>query len=214
MTLPVKLRDIFASEVTRPIAPVVWFHETSPDKLQAEVDEYIITGGWPEGERRRRVPNGIHEQAVKLLTAIAQELDRKDRVDLPVAWISGFYGSGKSSFAKLLGLALDRTALPGGRSLAAALLDRDTSPRRQELRDAWDRLLAKIEPMAVVFDLGACPGQRARPLRRRPPAPGPPEVLQQGRDRRRLRARPRARRQVRPLPRGRPAGARQALVRG
>jgi hypothetical protein len=154
MTLPAKLRDIFASDVTRAIAPIVWFHETSPEKLQAEVSEYIITGGWPEGERRRRVPNGIHEQAVKLLTAIAQELDRKDRVDLPVAWISGFYGSGKSSFAKLLGLALDRTALPGGRSLAAALLDRDTSPRRQELRDAWDRLLAKVEPMAVVFDLG------------------------------------------------------------
>ena len=154
MTLPAKLRDIFFLDVTRPIAPVVWFHETSPDRLKAEVDEYIITGGWPDGERRRRIPNGIHEQAVKLLTAIAQELERKDRVDLPVAWISGFYGSGKSSFAKLFGLALDRTKLSDGRSLAEALLARDTSPKRKELRDAWDRLLAKIEPMAVVFDLG------------------------------------------------------------
>lgn len=154
MTLPAKLRDIFFSRVTRDIAPVVWFHETSPDKLKAEVDEYIITGGWTDGERRDRVPNGIHEQAVKLLNAISQELDRKDRVDLPVAWISGFYGSGKSSFAKLFGLALNRTELPGGGSLAEALLARDTSPKRQELRDAWERLLAKIEPMAVVFDVG------------------------------------------------------------
>lgn len=154
MTLPAKLRDIFFAEVTRPIAPVVWFHEQSPERLKAEVDEYIITGGWPDGERRRRVPNGIHEQAVKLLSAIANELDRKDRVDLPVVWISGFYGSGKSSFAKLFGLALDGTKLPDGGSLAQALLARDTSPRRGELRAAWDRLLAKIEPMAVVFDLG------------------------------------------------------------
>jgi hypothetical protein len=154
MTLPAKLRDIFASKVTRDIAPIVWFHETSPDKLKAEVDEYIITGGWTDGERRRRLPNGIHEQAVKLLTTIADELDRKDRVDLPTVWISGFYGSGKSSFAKLLGLALDGVALPGGGSLAEALLERDTSPRRQELRDAWNHLRAKIEPMAVVLDVG------------------------------------------------------------
>jgi hypothetical protein len=51
MTLPAKLRDIFFAEVTRPIAPVVWFHEQSPERLKAEVDEYIITGGWPDGER-------------------------------------------------------------------------------------------------------------------------------------------------------------------
>lgn len=155
MTLPATLRDLFASKVTRPIAPVVWFHETSPEKLKAEVDEYIITGGWPEGDpRRERVPNGIHEQYVKLLTGISAELARPGGVDLPVAWISGFYGSGKSSFAKLLGLALGGVALPKGRSLADALLDRDTSPRAPELRAAWDKLLAKIEPLSVVFDIG------------------------------------------------------------
>ncbi|MBL9099429.1 MAG: BREX system P-loop protein BrxC [Myxococcales bacterium] len=154
MTLPAKLRDIFFSRVTRDIAPVVWFHEKSPDKLKAEVEEYIITGGWNDGERRRRLPNGIHEQAVRLLRAISDELDRKDRVDLPVVWISGFYGSGKSSFAKLLGYALDGVALPGGGSLAEALLERDTSPRRQELRDAWNNLRAKIDPLAVVLDVG------------------------------------------------------------
>ena len=155
MTLPRTLRELFASNVTRPIAPVVWFHELSPEKLQAEVDEYIITGGWPEGDpRRTRVPNGIHEQYVKLLTGISAELARPGGVDLPVAWISGFYGSGKSSFAKLLGLALGGVALPGGRSLADALLARDTSPRAAELRAAWDQLLARIEPLAVVFDIG------------------------------------------------------------
>lgn len=155
MTLPATLRELFASNVTRPIAPVVWFHEISPDKLKAEVDEYIITGGWPEGDpRKTRVPNGIHEQYVKLLTGITAELARPGGVDLPVAWISGFYGSGKSSFAKLLGLALGRVELPGGRSLSEALLARDTSPRAPELRAAWDKLLAKIEPLAVVFDIG------------------------------------------------------------
>lgn len=149
------IRDLFRSNVTRDIPPVVYFHEQSPEKLATEVAEYIITGGWPEGSlNHRRVPNGIHEQYVHLLTSITAELGKSGGPDLPNVWISGFYGSGKSSFAKLLGLALDGVALPDKRSLADALLKRDTSPGAAQLRAAWDALKAKVEPMAVVFDIG------------------------------------------------------------
>ena len=150
-----RIRDLFVSDVTRDIPPVVYFHEQSPEKLADEVSEYIITGGWPEGHpNHRRVPNGIHEQYVRLLTAITAELDKRGGPELPNAWISGFYGSGKSSFAKLLGLSLDGVALPDGRSLVEALLSRDTSPRAAELRQAWAALRQKIDPIAVVFDVG------------------------------------------------------------
>jgi hypothetical protein len=149
------IRDLFLSDVTRDIPPVVYFHEQGPDKLADEVSEYIITGGWPEGHpNHRRVPSGIHEQYVRLLTNIATELDRAGGPELPNVWVSGFYGSGKSSFAKLLGLALDGVALPGGGSLAEAWLQRDTSPRSAELREAWRALRQKIDPLAVVFDIG------------------------------------------------------------
>lgn len=149
------IRELFQSDVTRDIAPVVYFHEQAPDKLAAEVAEYIITGGWPESHpNHRRVPSGIHEQYVQLLRALAAELDRPGGPDLPNVWISGFYGSGKSSFAKLLGLALDGGALPDGRSLAEAWLARDTSPKAAELRAAWHALRQKVEPIAVVFDIG------------------------------------------------------------
>jgi hypothetical protein len=151
----VKIRDLFLSNVTRDIPPVVYFHEQSPEKLASEVSEYIITGGWPEGHpNHRRVPDGIHEQYVRLLRAVAAELDKPGGPELPNAWVSGFYGSGKSIFAKLLGLALDGVALPGGTSLAEALLRRDVSPRAAELRDAWHALRQKVDPLAVVFDIG------------------------------------------------------------
>jgi hypothetical protein len=151
------IRDLFASDVTRPIPPVVYFHEQSPKKLADEVSEYIITGGWPSTHpNHRRVPDGIHEQYVRLLRAITAELDRDGGPDLPTAWISGFYGSGKSSFAKLLGLALDGVAVEGGGSMSEAWLRRDTSPKQQELRDAWTALRQKIDPIAAVFDVGAC----------------------------------------------------------
>ena len=149
------IRDLFHFDVTRDIPPVVYFHEQSPAKLADEVSEYIITGGWPEGHpNRRRVPDGIHEQYVRLLRRMAAELDRPGGPELPNAWISGFYGSGKSIFAKLLGLALDGTSLPDGTALSEALLRRDTSPRSHELREAWKELRQRVDPLAVVFDIG------------------------------------------------------------
>lgn len=149
------IRELFVSNVTRDIPPVVYFHEQSAPKLAAEVSEYIMTGGWPENHpNHRRVPSGIHEQYVRLLSGIAAELDRPGGPDLPNAWISGFYGSGKSSFAKLLGLALDGAVLPDGTLLSEAWLRRNTSPNASDLERAWRALREKIDPLAVVFDVG------------------------------------------------------------
>jgi hypothetical protein len=149
------IRELFDADVTRDIPPVVYFHEQGPARLATEVSEYIITGGYPETDpRSRRVRSGIHEEFVHLLRGLHQELLKKGGPELPASWISGFYGSGKSSFAKLLGLSLDGVALPDGTSLATALLRRDDSPKAQELVDAWNTLRARINPMAVVFDIG------------------------------------------------------------
>lgn len=149
------LGDLFVADVTRDIPPVIYFHEQSPEKLEDEVSEYIITGGYPEDHPHHdRVPNGIHEQFVRLLTGINEQLDKQIGADLPSVWISGFYGSGKSSFAKLLGLSLDGRELPDGTPLADRLLERDTSPNASEFHDAWSELSDRIDPLAVVFDIG------------------------------------------------------------
>ncbi|ELS34136.1 MULTISPECIES: BREX system P-loop protein BrxC [Pseudanabaena] len=152
------VKDIFARDVTRDIAPVVYFHEQEPAKLWEEVSEYIITGGYAENDpRHTRTNQGIHEQFVRLLKAIAQDLEQPNRsgTTLPAAWISGFYGSGKSSFAKLLGLALDDRQMPNGQKLADALLSRDDSPKSTEFKEAWQKLTKRIEAIAVVFDIGS-----------------------------------------------------------
>ena len=150
-----KIHELFVEAVTRNIPPVVYFHEQTPERLADEVKEYIITGGWNEGHpNHARVPNGIHEQYVRLLRGITAELNKRGGPELPNVWISGFYGSGKSSFAKLLGLALDGVALPGGKSLAEAWLARNVSDRAKEMTEAWAALRQKIDPIAVVFDIG------------------------------------------------------------
>lgn len=150
-----KIRELFEYDVTRDIPPVVYFHEQSPEKLEAEVREYIITGGWkPDHPNHERVKRGIHEHYVNLLTRIVHMLDSAGGPDNPAAWISGFYGSGKSSFAKLLGLSLDGAMLANGRSLSEAWLARDTSQKAAELREAWAALTRRVDPIAVVFDIG------------------------------------------------------------
>ena len=150
------VKDVFAADITRNIAPVVYFHEQSPEKLHEEVSEYIITGGYPESDPRyQRVKSGIHEQFVKLLSGISAELAKPGGPELPASWISGFYGSGKSSFAKLLGLALDGVDLPDGRSLAEVLLSRNDSPKAAEFRTLWEQVRGRVDPLAVVFDIGA-----------------------------------------------------------
>ena len=133
-----------------------YFHEQTSEKVKDEVSEYIITGGWNKDHPNyKRVPDGIHEQYVRLLKAIEKEMSKHEGPSLPTAWISGFYGSGKSSFAKLLGLALDGMELPNGKSLSESLLARDMSHRAEEFRNAWTKLREKIEePFSVVFDIG------------------------------------------------------------
>jgi hypothetical protein len=150
------IKDIFAADITRDIAPVIYFHEQDPQKVLSEVSEYIITGGYAEGDpRKKRIQSGIHEQFVKLLRSLAKELGKKSGSELPAVWISGFYGSGKSSFAKLLGLSLDNLELPNHRLLADALLERDDSPQKDEFKEAWHKVRSSIDPIAVVFDIGS-----------------------------------------------------------
>jgi hypothetical protein len=146
--------DIFERDVTRAIPPVVYFHEQQPGELQREVEEYIITGGYPAGDPRA-TEEGIHEQFVHLLSAMRAELAKNGGPELPACWISGFYGSGKSSFAKLLGLSLDGRTLPDGTALSDALLAQDRSPDAAKLHLAWRNLVDGIQPIAVVFDVGS-----------------------------------------------------------
>ncbi|MBK6517532.1 MAG: BREX system P-loop protein BrxC [Polyangiaceae bacterium] len=151
------IHDLFERDVTRAIPPVVYFHEQQPEELEREVSEYIVTGGYKKDDTRA-TDDGIHEELVRLLTGMRSELARwASGHRLPACWISGFYGSGKSSLAKLLGLALDGRKLPGGRPLAEALLARDTSPKGDDLRRAWAELVGalKAAPLAVVFDVGS-----------------------------------------------------------
>ncbi len=145
------VRDILDRNIEQNIAPVVYFHKQDQDDIEKEVREYVITTRHGSGGE---AGGGIHEQYVSLLNQISSCIETKE-TSLPASWISGFFGSGKSSFAKLLGLAFDGKKLSDGTPLSEALLKRDDTPNAQEFKNSWERLNNLVKPMAVVFDIGA-----------------------------------------------------------
>ena len=153
------IRELFVSDVTRDIPPVVYFHEQSPGEARRRglASTSSPAAGPRSHPHHRRVPNGIHEQYVRLLARHRRRARQAGRPELPASWISGFYGSGKSSFAKLLGLALDGVALPDGtsagrgaarpRHLAAAPASCATPGRRcaaRSTRSPWSSTSARV----------------------------------------------------------------------
>lgn len=143
------IKDVLARNIEENIAPVIYFHQIDPETAAQEVREYVFTS---RPARDNYQGGGIHEQMVRLLTELWVSLTEGRK--LPASWISGFFGSGKSSFAKLLGLALDGMVLPDGKTMDLALLERNDTPRVEEFRDAWTRLASEVRSKAVVFDIG------------------------------------------------------------
>ncbi|WP_419174435.1 BREX system P-loop protein BrxC [Desulfosediminicola sp.] len=144
-----RIKDVFFRNIDENIAPVIYFHQLEPSVAAQEVGEYIFTTR-PTSQGNQL--GGIHEQMVSLLNQISIAIDEGHK--LPASWISGFFGSGKSSFAKLLGLALDRMELPNGTTMDKALLERDDTPNFKELHDVFEKLSGQIDSMAVIFDIG------------------------------------------------------------
>lgn len=121
-------RDIY-----RVIEKVITYNISQENRLKAEISEYIVT-------------ESIEEQLEKLLTKMQAAMEMGGEHEVGV-WVSGFYGSGKSSFTKYLGLALDTQAQIDGIPFLQYLQDRVHKPQTKAILAA----VAKRFPAAVVF---------------------------------------------------------------
>ncbi len=137
-----KIRDLFASEIDRHIEEVIKVDQTDAEIIRNELKEYQPT-------------DSIRKHYQGILDRYA-ETPLKPHEGIGV-WISGFFGSGKSSFAKNLGLALENRDLKG-KSAAALFAERMTDEKIQVL-------LTQIEERAptqtVIFDVSTDRGVRS-----------------------------------------------------
>lgn len=97
-----KLRDIYKSDINREINGVIKVAQDDESSIEQELREYIIT------KELRRHFNTFLTNYEKSLTTPT------DRIGV---WISGFFGSGKSHFLKMLSYLLSNPTVAGKRAV-------------------------------------------------------------------------------------------------
>jgi hypothetical protein len=134
-----QIRELFSTrrDITRRIEKVIDYRSIEESRLEKEIEEYEVT---PSVERGLR----------KILEAF-DEGARGGEVTEIGAWVSGFYGSGKSSFTKYLGFALDRTRTLNGQPFVDSLARRMPSV---ELSALLRTVAQKHRTAVFMVDLG------------------------------------------------------------
>lgn len=127
-----------AKDIYRTIEKVITYNASQAERLQTEIREYIVTDN---------IDHQFEEVMSKMQTAMEQGGSNEVGV-----WVSGFYGSGKSSFTKYLGLALDNNVLVDGIPFRQHLQDR---MRRPQTKALLNNLAYRFPAAVVMLDLAS-----------------------------------------------------------
>ncbi|MDZ4064472.1 MAG: BREX system P-loop protein BrxC [Coriobacteriia bacterium] len=137
-----RIRGLFANDIDRQIEEVIKVDQTDEKLVHDELSEYVVT-------------DSIRDSLVEILERY-EETPRKSHEGVGV-WVSGFFGSGKSSFAKYLGMALaDRQVLGVG---AASLLSARAADSKVQV--LLTNIVERIPTEAVIFDVSTERGIRS-----------------------------------------------------
>ena len=142
MTASKPIETLFAHDIRRRIEEVIKVDQTDEDVIRAEIDEYVVT-------------DSIRKFYTEVLESYS-ETPNKPHEGIAV-WVSGFFGSGKSSFAKMLGLAVANPRI-AGEPAAERFTARARDPKLAVLLKSINE---KIPTHAVIFDVSTDRGIRS-----------------------------------------------------
>ncbi len=128
-----KIKEILTIDLSEDIKNVIDLEDVSENEIQAEIESYIVTDG--------------------LASEYADFVDTFTSNILETGvWISGFYGSGKSYFGKLLGYMLSNRTI-GGTAARDRIIQRFTGINDEALvKNALSRLDA-IQSRVIFLDI-------------------------------------------------------------
>ncbi len=129
-----RIRDLFQGDIGRRIEEIVKVDQTNEDDVLAELSEYVVTPSLVEGYRE--------------VLELYAETPNKPHEGIGV-WVSGFFGSGKSSFSKTLGYILENRSVKG-RPAADIFAARAADDR---IRALLGVIHQRIPTTAVIFDV-------------------------------------------------------------
>jgi hypothetical protein len=110
-----KIAEIFRRDIERDIPEVI--HVDAESGVADEIDEYVAT-------------DHIRDRMEAVLDQYQETIHNpSERTNV---WVSGFFGSGKSSFAKMLGYLAENPSITG-RTALERFTDRVDAPKVQAL---------------------------------------------------------------------------------
>lgn len=142
MTTTTPIKTLFANDIHRRIEEVIKVDQTDGEIIRDEINEYVVT-------------DAISKHYTSIFDAYG-ETPNKPHEGIAI-WVSGFFGSGKSSFAKMLGLAVGNRMV-AGESAAERFAQRAGDKKLQVLLKA---ITEKIPTHAVIFDVSTDRGIRS-----------------------------------------------------
>jgi len=137
-----KIRDLLSRDLSEPIEEVIKLDQQDELTVYDEITDYIAT-------------DRIKQQYWEVLKAIADAPG--DPTEGVGVWISGFFGSGKSSFAKNLGYILANRTLKG--TPAAQLFIQQlqqqspTDPLVSRIADTVGYINSRFDAHVIMFDV-------------------------------------------------------------
>jgi hypothetical protein len=136
-----KIGELFEKPIDRTIEEVIKVDQTNDATVRNEIEEYIAT-------------DSIRDQFVEVYREIASGAARP-REGIGI-WVSGFFGSGKSSFAKILGYTVANRKVSN--TTAAELFKKTVKDSR--VADSLDSIVTRIPFHSVIFDVSTDRGVR------------------------------------------------------
>ncbi|MDU7150106.1 MAG: BREX system P-loop protein BrxC [Clostridium sp.] len=100
--MDIKLKSMFYKDINRDIKGVIKVGQADEENVKQELEEYVVTG-----ELNKHIDRFF--EAYK--TGIVSHTDKNG------VWISGFFGSGKSHFLKILSYLLENKEIEGKRAI-------------------------------------------------------------------------------------------------
>ena len=140
------LKNLFVYSIERYIPPVAKVDDVTEATVGTELREYVVTGP-------------IERALADFLEVYAES--RINPTDKIGVWISGFFGSGKSHFAKVLNYLL-ANPIVGGRTARELFIARLAgSPRQTELEALLHRI-GLLDSQVIMFQIKAEQDQTQR----------------------------------------------------
>ena len=132
------IRELFDAHkpIDRRIEKVIQYEGGNDELLKREITEYVVTAN-------------IESSFLKLLDQLDEGMSGDTEHEIGI-WVSGFYGSGKSSFTKYLGMALDPGRTLNGRAFREWLQDQFTT---RPLKARLATVAAKHPMTVFLLDL-------------------------------------------------------------